>query len=59
VFPVWQSYGLSWDTKRGFYFALDSCLTVAQWATLNKGKPDPWEVNNNEGKKEYNYDEIH
>ena len=39
------SYSLTRDTKRGFYFALDSCLTVAQWATLNKGKPDSWEVN--------------
>lgn len=36
----------SFKTRReAFIFTLDSCLTVAQWATLNKGKPDSWEVN--------------
>ena len=37
------SYSLIQDTKRGFYFTLDSCLIVER--TLNKGKPDSWDVN--------------
>ena len=47
VFPVWQSYGLSWNTKRGFHLLLIRVRPPT--ATRKENKPDSLTVKANKG----------